>query len=356
MFQPDFQSRIVNRLFDSPDLYVPMIDEEKGAALVVRMTRETYSKSAFLDQRTERAASEVELVPLRSVEQAFREKKLNSRPLRFIFHPAFAGSTLICRCLDHPGICLTYKEPSLLLQISLDHRNSFLWKQPRSKLLSLDLALALLSRSYTPTEEIVIKPADPCVILARELLTRHPQSRALFLNLPLEEFVISMLKRSDRREFVRGNIMRAETDLAAINLSPDVDPKRLGDAEAAAYVWYGLMAYYLDVLTDSSLRARSLDAATFYRKPYESLNALVSFFDLDLTSAHIEAAVRENVFTTDSKNPSVQIDAASRVVEDARLRERLSREIDDARKWVQLNTKALPIPTGLPRPLMAESA
>ena len=353
MFLPDFQTRIIDRLFDSPDLYVPMIDEEKEAALVVRMTRETYSKSAFLDWRTERAAPEAELVPMRNIEEALRGRDIDSRPLRFIFHPAFAGSTLICRCLDHPGLCLPYKEPSLLLQISLDRRNSYLWKKPHSRLLSMDLAIALLSRTYTPTEQVVIKPADPCIILAKELITRHPQSRALFLNLPLEDFVVSMLKRPDRREFVRGNIMRAETDLAAIDRSLDIDTNQLGDAEAAAYVWYALMVYYLDALRDPALSVRSLDAAAFYANPHETLKALVGFFDLELTDVQIEDAVQRNVFVMDSKHPSVRMDAESRAIEDANLRRQLQREIDDARDWIDSNTREFPVPASLPRPLLA---
>lgn len=355
MFPPDFQTRIVDRLFESPDLYIPMVDEEKKAALIMHMTRETYSKSAFLDARTRRAVEETEYVPIQSVEQAYQKQNLSRRPLRFIFHPAFAGSTLLCRCLDHPGVCLPFKEPSMLQQISLDRRNSILWAKPDVGMVSIDLALALLSRSYDPMEAILIKPADVCINIARELLGYHPLSRAVFLNLSLEEFVVAMLKREERREFMRRNVPRAQFDLAVMNLSRDIDPKRLSDGEAAAFVWYGLMVYYLDILRDPGLQVRSLDAVTFYAKPRETLKALANFFDLRLSSTRIDDAVKEHVFVKDSKYPAVRMDASEKSAEDARLRDRLSRELDEARNWAERHTSALPIPVRLPCPLMQDA-
>lgn len=352
MFHPDYQTRVVDRIFDSPDLYVPMIDEEKEAALVIPMTRETYSKSVFLDWRSERAAHEAELVPMRSLIQAFRSRKSCDRPLRYIFHPAFAGSTLLCRCIDVPGVCLPYKEPSMLLQISIDRRNSFLWNRPGSPVLSMDLALALLGRSYSSTEEVVIKPADACVILAREMLSHSAESAALYLNLNLEDFVVTMLKHPDRREFVRNNLARTDTDLAILSISLDIDSSDLEDSEAAAYVWYGLMVHYLDVLKDDDLKARSLNASTFYLQPRETLKALADFFDLNLTDVQIDKLVSENVFARDSKDPSIRRSASQRTSEQIRLREELGSEIRDAHRWIERNTEAFPIPEQLPRPLL----
>ena len=223
-------------------------------------------------------------------------------------------------------------------------------------MLSMDLALALLSRSYSPTEEVVIKPADACVILAREMLSYHVNSTALFLNLDLETFVVAMLKHPDRREFVRNNIARSKTDLEMLNISLDVDSNELEDGEAAAYVWYGLMVQYLDVLNDGALRARSLNASVFYQKPRETLKALAEFFELDLTDSQIDESVGENVFARDSKDPSVRRSASQTASEDARLRDELSSEIQSAHKWIVGNTKAFPVPEQLPRPLMELSA
>lgn len=356
MFLPDYQSRIVDRLFDSPDLYVLMVDEEKEAALVVRMTRETYSSSTFLDWRTERAGEEAELVPVRSIEQAFAEREIVPRPLRFIIHPAFAGSTLLCRCLDHAGVCLPYKEPYLLFQIATNRRYRQIGEKPDDGLVSLDWTLALLSRSYDPAEEVVIKPGDSCINIARDIIGHNPGSTAVLLGMSLEDFVVSNLKRPDRIEFLRGNVSRTQVDLDAMELGPEDDPERLADGAAAAYVWFGLMAHYLDILDDEGLRARSLDSAAFYGDPHGTLRALADFFELSLTGAHIEDAVAKNVFVRDSKDPSMTYDASVRAAAEARSRSQLAKELDDAREWIEKHAQTFPIPTRLPRPLLEGSS
>lgn len=350
MFLPHYQTRIVDRLFDSPDLYVPMFDKEKEAALVVPMTRESYSNSVFLDHRTERAAQEAELIPIESIEQSLRERKIPERRLRYIIHSAFAGSTLLCRCLDHPGLCLPYKEPYPLTQICGERREMFVFGKTNGRPLSLELVLALLSRSYGVTEEVVIKPADACVNVSRELLGHSPGAMGVLLYIPLEDFVVANLKRPDRKEYLLSNVPRARIDLDAKELLPDVDVGRLRDGEVAAFVWYGLMAYFVEILRDESLRVRSLDAATLYAQPRDVLEAVVEFLELPLTSSHVEDAVTR-VFERDSKKASVAFDASGKAAENAELRVRLGREIDDARQWIEKNAKADLTPERLPRPL-----
>ena len=173
----------------------------------------------------------------------------------------------------------------------------------------------------------------------------------ILLNLPLEDFVIANLKRPDRREFLMSNIPRARIDLNAKELLEDADVDRLSEGETAAFMWYGLMAYYLDILRDESLHAHSLDAATFNARPRDALEAVVDFLKLSLTASHVDAAVRR-VFERDSKQPSVTFDASRKAAESATLRIRLSREIDDARGWIEKHTKAYLIPEQLPRPLI----
>lgn len=352
MFLPDHQTRVVDRLFDSPDLFVAMFDDEKDAALIVPMTRRSYSQSVFLDWRTARAAPAAELVPITSVERAFRDRTLPQRPLRFIFHSAFAGSTLMCRCLDHPGKCLPYKEPYILNQVCMDRRDRLVAESPVNRSVNLNLVLALLGRSYTAHEQVVIKPTDSCVNIARELLTYRPEYTGIILCLSPDEFVVANLKRPDRRAFLKKNVPRARVDLAAMDLLPDVDIDRLNDGETAAFVWLGLMVYYLDLLGDAAIRVRSLDAATFYRDPGGTLTALVDFFDLPLTASDIEHAVGRNMFTRHSKNPSVSYDRSNKAVADMRLRAQLKQELTDARAWLHRNAGRAQIPEQLPRPLI----
>jgi hypothetical protein len=222
---------------------------------------------------------------------------------------------------------------------------------PVDRTVNLDLVLALLGRSYDPNEQVVIKPTDSCINIARELLTYRPEYTGIILYLPLDEFIVANLKRPDRQEFLKNNVPRTRVDLVAMDLLPDVDIDRLSEGEIAAFVWLGLMVYYLDLLGDTALRVRSLDAATLYRDPSGTFTALVDFFDLPLTASDIEDAVEQNVFARDSKDPSMSYDASSEAAEGARLRARLSRELDDARTWLDRHAAGVQIPERLPRSL-----
>jgi hypothetical protein len=94
------------------------MDWETVEAVCVRMSRDTYSRSTFLDDRTISTDGEEHRVPVASVMDAFNANPPARRPVMFVAHTALCGSTLLSRCLDFPGVCLPYKEPYLLHNLS----------------------------------------------------------------------------------------------------------------------------------------------------------------------------------------------------------------------------------------------
>ena len=271
----------LDALFEAPTMYLREIDFEGREALFLRMNRDGYARSSFLDKRTITVDGNVYGVPLAMLLERFHEGRPPPRRINYIFHTAFCGSTLLSRCLDRTGVCLAYKEPFVLHQLSFVRRRG-----PRPEALSrptpfLDLALALLGRSYEPDETPLVKPADSCTNLACEMLTAHPASAGLLLYARLDAFLVAMLKNHKRRRYVRSLVARARTDLDDSGHLPGIATGALSDAQAAAFVWIGLMRPYLDLLADDRLAVRSLDASVFFDRPAPTLEAAARLFGLD---------------------------------------------------------------------------
>lgn len=351
MTEPQTPAASLDALFDAPTLYLREIDFARREALFLRMSRDGYARSSFLDKRTITVDGNVYGVPLASLLDRFREARPASRRINYIFHTAFCGSTLLSRCLDRPGVCLAYKEPFVLHQLCFVRRQD---PRPDAGTLPtpfLDLALALLGRSYSADEIPLVKPADSCINLAREMLAAHPASAGVLLYARLDAFLVSMLKNPRRRRYVRGMVERAHTDLAAAGRLPDFDAEALSDAQAAAFVWVGLMRPYLDVLADERLRVRSLEASVFFDHPTPTLEAAARLFGLALTEDDIRAAV-DGVFTRKAKDPSRTFDKTAYAAQNQRLAQRLTDEIEDGIAWIAAFTHNDPIPDTLPRPLV----
>ena len=351
MIAPPTPAASLDALFETPTMYLREIDFEGREALFLRMSRDGYAQSSFLDTRAVTVDGNVYGVPLAALLEQFREARPPRRRINYIFHTAFCGSTLLSRCLDRPGVCLAYKEPYVLHQLGFVRRQG-----PRPEALTrptpfLDLALALLGRSYEPSEVPLVKPADSCINLAREMLTAHPASAGLLLYARLDAFLVAMLKNHKRRRYMRRLVARARTDLDDGGRLPDVDTEALSDAQAAAFVWIGLMRSYLDLLADDRLTVRSLEASIFFDHPTPTLEAAARHFGLALGEADIEAAVG-GVFTRNAKDPFQAFDKAAYATDHEHLTHLLAAEIEEGRAWAATLTHGDPLPDVLPQRLV----
>ena len=103
-------------------MYLREIDFTRREVLFLRMNRDGYTRSSFLDKRTITVDGTVYGAPLANLLDRFHEARPAPRPINYIFHTAFCGSTLLSRCLDRSGVCLAYKEPFVLHQLCFVRR------------------------------------------------------------------------------------------------------------------------------------------------------------------------------------------------------------------------------------------
>lgn len=345
----------LDSLFRSPDIYVRDMNWMTQQAACLRMSREAYSRSSFLDHRTEAEDPEECSVPIGSLMDAYLEQHPAPRPLMFIAHTALCGSTLLTRCLDAPGACMPYREPYLL------HNLSGIWRLRLQKKLHdnlgreepfiLDLALSLLARTYGEAEKPLIKLSDTCTSLLPSILARNPGSRILLLYHDLRRFLIAMLRYPYRREYARNMRIRAEVDLRATGQERILEDKDLNDGRCAALVWMGLMYPYMWLLAAAPDRVRSLKATVFFDDPGGTLKAADEFLDLGIGRARLEAGLATAPLSRHSKDVDQAFDRDRYMADLASAETQFQAEIDDAVEWVMRVSSADPIPATLPNPL-----
>lgn len=346
---------ILDTLFETPDLYVRDLDWKTCEAVCVRMSRDSYARSSFLDHRTIAAREGERRLPIASLMDAYGRERPQPTPSMFVAHTALCGSTLLTRCIDIPGTCMAYREPYLF------HNLSGIWRLGLQEKVHarigrrdppiLDLALALCARTYGDEERSVVKLSDTCTSLLPSILARSPGSKVLLMYHRLERFLLAMLRHESRRQYIRNMRMRAEADLRATGRQDIPSGPDLSDGRCAALVWMGLMYPYRRLLAAAPDRVRSLNAATFLDQPLDTLERLDEFFDLRIGRDCLEARIAKGTMNRNAKDPGRAFDRDRHKAELESAAQELRREIDDAVAWTENVSAVEPLPSELRNPL-----
>jgi len=342
----------LSQLFASPSLYVQDMNWQSGNATCLRMSRESYSASSFLDHRTVTVDEQVDTVAIADLMRAWREQAPAPRPLRIIAHTALCGSTLLCRCLDLPGLCLPYKEPGLLHNLSgiwqLGLQQKLQASLPAAPPAIMDLALALTSRSYGASEQAVIKLTDSCTSLLPTLLGHYRDTRMLLLYSDLESFLVAMLRSPERRAYARNMLTRARMDLSAVGMGRLWTDEPLGDGRAVSLIWLSLMYPFLRLLLSAPRQVRSLRADAFFSSPLQTLVSLDRFFGLDIGEERLRDHLATGVLLRHAKAADDPFDVGQRKASQEAAASQFGDEIADAVQWVTTITADAPVPAPLP--------
>ena len=341
-----------------PALFLHDIDFGAGRAGFVRADRATLSAEPFLDHRWRPAEAIDAALPLNALAQsAVAQSALAQSALPpgageaphidFIWHTSFCASTLLAACLDAPGLCLSLKEPRVLVLLAA---------MKRSGRLDPNLAKAvfgLLGRRFEPSERVLIKPSNGANTLLAEAAALT-QGRMLLLYSDCESFVLSMAGQGRAGfAYVRDRFRSLAADGHPAGNWPPAELVRLTDLELAALVW----RMQMDALEAASARlgdrARSLDCRVLLQQPDQVLPRVDAFFGLGLGCERLEAVAAGPLFRRDAKHPGQAFDARARGQERDRLRAQLG---DDLPGVLQSMEQAFPRPPRLARPLMIDAA
>lgn len=225
-----------------------------------------------------------------------------SAPVHFIFHSGFCCSTLLAACFDQPGLASSFSEPMIL-------NDAVGWRKrgapPAEVGRLLDDALRLLARPFAGDQSSVIKPSTVVNGLAPAVLRLRPESRAIFIYAPLEDFLISIAKKGiDGRMWVRELLlaMRLEGLTDPLGMA-DEDFFKQTDLQVAASSWLGQQALFAGLGQSTGDRLHAISSAQFLGSPEKTLRDVARHFGLAIGQTHIDHALSVTM-AVNSKNRS----------------------------------------------------
>lgn len=271
-------------------------------------------------------------------------------PVRWLFHSAFCGSTMLAHGFDALGLSSSLSEPVLLNDVvGLRRRGG----DPRQVARLSDAALRMLGRSYPGEQAVVLKPSNVANPLAELFLALQPDAPAVFLYAPLETFLISVARKGLGcrlwvRELLEGYLRE---NFLALGFEPN-DYFRQSDLQVAAVGWLAQHAYFAQLANKlGPARLRALDADRMVASPREAVEATARHFRLDVTARTIEALSAGPAFTRHSKSGGAYSSEVRRA-DYAVARAAHAEEIDVVLSWAEKVAGNAGVALSPPHPLL----
>lgn len=331
----------LNSLIGNPCLFPFDLDVRSGEVIFVPTGRVKLSSASFLDGREpfvtlqgEKKHSLKDLVPF------FENQSAQQKPWNIIFHTGFCGSTLLARCLDQEGVCLSIKEPKILNTLSQTRHFGVKENEIKARQKNLKLCLNLLSRNFSTGEKIIIKPSNVDIILLEDVLALNPNSKIALIFSDLTTFLISVAKGGQpRRDFVRKLLAHLLADLKTENQDISkiigISEKtlwKLSDLHIAAAVWH-LQMHYLSQASGKNIYW--LNCEDFFAKPARTVEKLKNFFYLGDNTQNRNFGELQQILSQHAKAPNFSYSVAKRKIDFIALENYLSPVLPEILSWAE---------------------
>lgn len=305
---------------EDPGQYLLALQNE--AAHFQPMTRETFARSIFLDDRIVRAPGQGFSVPFADI-RGREWPDPATRSVNLIFHVAQCGSTLLARALDLPSRSLVLREPASLRRLGVDAGPAG-GVDPDL----LRFTLSMLGKRWDADIPVVVKANVPVNFIAGEVMAIEPGTGALCLYFPLDSYVSAVMRTEGHEKWVES--IFGEMRLAQSSFAAGAEPRTT--AERAACLWFAQMKAF-SALVAAYPETRTLNAEFLFARPADTVAASAGLFGIALQPGEAKEIASGELFETYSKNPTLDYDPEVRGARDAEAKRRLSPQIDEARAW-----------------------
>jgi hypothetical protein len=309
---------LVQALAASPELFPHSLDVEKGTVTLIRLTEADYQAASFLDARLLAPATQNRTLHWSDLAAAAADLP---EAANFIFHIGHVGSTLLARLMGaHPDV-FALREPMILRTLAQGERYD-----PAP-------VLKLLSRTFRPNQTALVKATSFVSEIAPAILARPYQPRAIFMFVPAEIYLPTILGGPNSRQEARAlgvsRFNRLQTRLG----KPVAQPASEG--ELIAMSWACEMTAL--AATPPSDRILWLDFDQFLANPASSLARCFHHIGIVASGEQISAILAGPDMRTYSKAQEYDYDAQLRrdVINQARAQH--GTEIKRGMMWLEKN-------------------
>ena len=269
----------------------------------VRLDESAYRAASFLDQRLLSNNYPQAVTPLGMARSAGASLAPRSH---YIFHTGHVGSTLISRLIGTHESLFCLREPPLLRALSQG--------LPLGGGDDLDLrsVLALLSRTWRPTQRAVIKATSFVSELAGEILGTDADARAILMFADPISYLRTILggpnSRVEAQHLAPARLARLARRLSGDSWRPDAS----SEGEQIAMAWLCEMTALWAAAERHGSRVMWVNFDAFLAQPAVVLGRVFQALGVAAAGNEIEALVQGPLMQQYSKAPEYAYDAALR--------------------------------------------
>jgi hypothetical protein len=197
-----------------------------------------------------------------------------------------------------------------------------------------DLCVRLLCRTYQPDQSVVMKPVDCCSTIGASLLEQNPRASITFLMIPLPQFLLSILKSGERRDWARMRMRTVFKEKGGCPALAHIDAQQLSVAESAACLWltHRWLAEQL-LAGPHAERVLMVDGEQLAAEPAPILRKISAVSGIQLSEDQIQVMMEHPSIRKYSKDVSRPYDAATREEELHQLEDCWGAEATAGLEW-----------------------
>jgi hypothetical protein len=335
----------------SPELFPAGLDLKADLVTFVRQSEADYRKASFLDQRLFAPPNLVRTLHYAAVADA--AATLLER-CHFIFHIGHVGSTLLSRLVGEHPKGLSLREPLVLralAQLRIEPETAPRpWDEAEYDRRTATF-LKLWSRTFSPDQQPVVKATSFVSEIADQLLARAYKPKAIFMFVPAEVYLATILggpnSRQEARAFAPLRLRRLKKRLGGGNWTLSA----LSEGEVIAMSWACEMAALTAAARGAGDRLKWLDFNAFLANPVLQLKAALHHLDIEASDEEVRRIAESEEMRRYSKAPEHAYDAKLRRDVLNQAREQFEAEIGWGLNWLERAAQEFPqlkeIPVGL---------
>ncbi len=252
------------------DVFNQFLDDFRKVE-VRSVPNDLFRKQSFHDQRALNQYPVARIVSIDAWMNEVAAMPETYRPIYWIFHLAFTGSTFLSRQLGAFSNVIAFREPYPLTQLAMLYRNpqQAIRKQVETK---LHTTLKWYANQDSAGSICSIKPHDIVNYFISPALRHGPNSSGILICSNLQTFIVKCLKEPMRREWVRSRLTSCGAELSAAGQSRSL--LSLTDAEAAAWIWFGFSLHMMNAANQFPSKITIVSSGTLQTSSQEILDEI----------------------------------------------------------------------------------